>query len=49
MNCLWIGVIGIYVNLIVFLLTDYSLWYFFGVIVCIFIFVCVTNKLQKRM
>ena len=47
MNCLWIGVIGLYVNMMVFLLTDYPLWYFFGLIVCIWIFVCVTSKGQK--
>lgn len=47
MNYLWIAVIGIYVNLTVFLLTDYSLLYFFGIIACIFIFACVTSKLQK--
>jgi hypothetical protein len=48
MNCLWIGVIGIYVNLMVFLLTDYSLGYFFGLTACICIFVCVTGRLQKH-
>ena len=47
MNCLWIGVIGVYANLMVFLLTDFSLWYFFGLIACICIFVCVTGKVKK--
>jgi putative flippase GtrA len=47
MNYLCVGVIGLYVNFMVFLLTDYSLWYFFGIIICIWIFVCVSGKLQK--
>lgn len=48
MNCLWIGLIGIYVNLMVFLLTDFSLWYFFGLIAFICMFVCATNKRQRH-
>ena len=47
MNYLWIAVIGMFVNFMVFLFTDYSLWYFFGIMVCIFIFAFVTSKSQK--
>ena len=34
-NCRCLGVIGLYANMIVFLFTDYSLWYFFAAVVCI--------------
>ena len=48
MKCLWIAVICIYVNFIVFLFADYSLWYFFGTIACIGIFVCATSGGKSR-
>jgi hypothetical protein len=48
MNWLWIGTICIYANFTVFLLTEYSLWYFFGVIVCICLLIQVMINLQKR-
>jgi hypothetical protein len=32
-NWLWVGLIGVYVNLFACLLTDYSLWFFFGFII----------------
>jgi len=46
-NWLWIAVIAIHVNFIVFLLTDYSLWYFFGFIIFIGLFAWETTNLKK--
>ena len=47
-NWLLVAVIGLHVNMFVFLLTDYSLWYFFGAMVFIFIFAWVMSNLEKR-
>lgn len=46
-NWLWIGVIAIDVNFIVFLFADFSLRYFFGFIVFIGLFVWETINLVK--
>ena len=47
-NCRYLGVLGLYANMIVFLFTDYSLWYFFGAIVCIGILVWLMTCREKR-
>ena len=43
-----LGVIGLYANMIVFLFTDYSLWYFFGAMACIGISVWLMTRREKR-
>jgi membrane protein implicated in regulation of membrane protease activity len=48
MNWLWFGVIGIYVNFMVFLLTEFSVLYFFVLTVCIALVVWKMTNLQKR-
>ena len=49
MNWLWIGVIGIYVNFTVFLFTDFSLLYFFGLAIGLALFIWkMTPKSGKR-
>ncbi len=47
-NWLLIGVIGIYLNMVVCLLADYSLWYFFGILACICLLIWLMNKLKNR-
>jgi hypothetical protein len=48
MNWLWVGVIGIYVNFTVFLFTDFSLLYFFGLVICIALVIWKMTNPQKR-
>jgi len=48
MNWLWIGVIGIYVNLTVFLFTDFSLLYFFGLVIGLGFFIWKMTSQTKR-
>lgn len=47
-NCLWLGIIGVYANLMLCLLTDYSLWYFFGLMIVVATIVCVLKCREKR-
>ena len=47
-KCLWIAIIGIYVNFMVFLFTDFSLWYFFGLTVFLGTFACLMNNWENR-
>ncbi len=46
-NSRCLGVLALYVNMIVFLLTDYSLWYFFAVTICIGIFVWAMSRRER--
>jgi hypothetical protein len=48
MNWLWIGVIGIYVNFTVFLFTDFSILYFFFLVICIALLAWKMTAAQKR-
>ena len=45
---LWVSIIAIHVNFIVFLFADYSLWYFFGFLVFIGLLVWEIYNLEKH-